>query len=48
LFDAARLASARLDNSLMTALYWEIARRTMDYEQAGKERAAYGTLKGVL
>ena len=42
LLDAARRASARFVNSLMTATYWEIGRRILEYEQAGKERAAYG------
>lgn len=42
LLDAARRASARVVNSLMTATYWEIGRRIVDHEQAGKERAAYG------
>jgi len=43
LLDAARRASARVVNSLMTATYWEIGRRIVEHEQAGKERAAYGT-----
>jgi predicted nuclease of restriction endonuclease-like (RecB) superfamily len=42
LLDAARRASARVVNSLMTATYWEIGRRIVNHEQAGKERAAYG------
>jgi len=42
LLDAARRASARVVNSLMTATYWEIGRRIVEHEQAGKERAAYG------
>lgn len=42
LLDAARRASARVVNSLMTATYWEIGRRIVDHEQAGKERATYG------
>jgi len=42
LLDAARRASARVVDSLMTATYWEIGRRIVDHEQAGKERAAYG------
>ncbi|MEO7297383.1 MAG: DUF1016 N-terminal domain-containing protein, partial [Verrucomicrobiota bacterium] len=40
--DVARRASARVVNSLMTATYWEIGRRIVQHEQAGKERAAYG------
>ena len=42
LLEAARRASARVVNSLMTATYWEIGRRIVEHEQAGKERAAYG------
>ncbi len=42
LLDAARRASARAVNSLMTATYWEIGRRIVEHDQAGKERAAYG------
>jgi predicted nuclease of restriction endonuclease-like (RecB) superfamily len=42
LLDAARRASARAVNSLMTATYWEIGRRIVQYEQAGERRAAYG------
>lgn len=42
LLDAARRASARVVNSLMTATYWEIGRRIVEHEQGGKERAEYG------
>ena len=42
LLNAARRASARVVNSLMTATYWEIGRQIVEHEQAGKERAAYG------
>jgi predicted nuclease of restriction endonuclease-like (RecB) superfamily len=42
LLDVARRASARVVNSLMTATYWEIGRRIVEHEQAGKERAGYG------
>lgn len=42
LLDAARRASARAVNSLMTATYWEIGRRIVQCEQAGERRAAYG------
>ncbi len=40
--DAARHASARVVNSLMTATYWEIGRRIVEHEQAGQHRANYG------
>jgi hypothetical protein len=39
--DAARRASARVVNSLMTA-YWEIGRRIVEHEQGGEKRAGYG------
>jgi predicted nuclease of restriction endonuclease-like (RecB) superfamily len=42
LLDAARRASARVVNTLMTATYWEIGRRIVQCEQAGERRAAYG------
>jgi predicted nuclease of restriction endonuclease-like (RecB) superfamily len=42
LLESARLASARAVNAIMTATYWEIGRRIVEYEQGGKGRAAYG------
>lgn len=42
LLDAARRASARVVNTLMTATYWEIGRRIVEHEQAGEKRADYG------
>lgn len=36
LLEAARRAAARSINTLMTASYWEIGRRIVDYEQQGK------------
>lgn len=42
LLEQARRASARAVNSLMTATYWEIGRRIVEFEQGGKKRAAYG------
>lgn len=42
LLDAARRASSRVVNSLMTATYWEIGRRIVEHEQAGQHRADYG------
>jgi len=38
----ARKASARAVNSVMTATYWLIGRRIVEFEQGGKERAEYG------
>jgi len=42
LLDAARRASARVVNSVMTATYWEIGRRIVEQEQGGQKRADYG------
>ena len=42
LLQAARNASARSVNALMTATYWEIGRRIVESEQRGKQRAEYG------
>ena len=40
--ESARRASARAVNTLMTATYWEIGRRVVEYEQRGAQRAEYG------
>lgn len=40
--EAARRASARAVNAIMTATYWEIGRRIVEHEQQGKARAEYG------
>ena len=42
LLKAARTASVRSVNALMTATYWEIGRRIVEFEQEGQERAGYG------
>jgi hypothetical protein len=42
LLHAARDASIRSVNALMTAAYWEIGRRIVEFEQRGVERAEYG------
>ena len=42
LLDEARRTSARAVNAIMTATYWEIGRRIVEYEQQGKARAEYG------
>jgi predicted nuclease of restriction endonuclease-like (RecB) superfamily len=42
LLEAARRASVRTTNAIMTATYWEIGRRIVEFEQGGKQRAAYG------
>ena len=42
LLDTARTETVRTINALMTATYWEIGRRIVEFEQGGA-RAAYGT-----
>lgn len=42
LLAVARRSSARAVNALMTATYWEIGRRIVQFEQRGEVRAAYG------
>ncbi|EKW1656061.1 PDDEXK nuclease domain-containing protein [Citrobacter freundii] len=43
LLDTARTETVRSINALMTATYWEIGRRIVEFEQGGESRAAYGT-----
>ena len=42
LLEAARRTAARSVNAVMTATYWAVARRIVEGEQGGQERAAYG------
>lgn len=42
LLETARRASARSVNVIMTATYWEIGRRIVEFEQGGEKRAEYG------
>lgn len=42
MLEAAHHSAAKAVNSLMTATYWEIGRRIVVSEQAGKARAEYG------
>jgi len=42
LLEEARRASARSVNAILTATYWEIGRRIVEFEQQGKQRAEYG------
>jgi hypothetical protein len=42
LLEASRRIAARTVNALMTATYWEIGRRIVEFEQRGKKRAEYG------
>ena len=42
LLESARRASARTVNTIMTATYWEIGRRIVEFEQGGGKRAQYG------
>ena len=43
ILDAARSAAARSVNSVMTAAYWLVGHRIVEYEQGGAERAKYGS-----
>jgi predicted nuclease of restriction endonuclease-like (RecB) superfamily len=42
MLEAARRNSIRAVNALMTATYWEIGRRIVEFEQGGEKRAGYG------
>lgn len=42
LLEAARGATVRAVNCIMTATYWEIGRRISETEQKGEDRAGYG------
>ena len=42
IIDVARDSAARSVNAAMTAAYWLIGRRIVEFEQSGEERAEYG------
>jgi len=42
LLETARHSSARAVNASMTATYWDLGRRIIEFEQGGEKRAAYG------
>src|SRR5438094_5602657 len=42
LLEQARRTAARSVNVIMTATYWEIGRRIVEFEQSGEARAGYG------
>ena len=42
IIDAARASASRSVNAAMTAAYWLIGRRIVEFEQSGEERAEYG------
>jgi predicted nuclease of restriction endonuclease-like (RecB) superfamily len=44
LLESARRASARAVNALLTATYWDIGRRIVEFEQRGKGQADYGSV----
>lgn len=44
LLESARRTSARAVNTIMTAVYWEIGRRIVEFEQAGEKQAEYGSV----
>ena len=42
IIDAARESASRSVNAAMTAAYWLIGRRVVEFEQSGEDRAEYG------
>jgi predicted nuclease of restriction endonuclease-like (RecB) superfamily len=42
LLASARRSAARAVNAIMTATYWQIGRRIVEFEQGGRKRAEYG------
>ena len=42
LLDRARRTAAQTINAILTASYWEVGRRIVEFEQHGQVRAAYG------
>src|SRR5947209_2079331 len=42
LLEQARRSAARAVNSILTATYWEVGRRIVEFEQGGKGKAEYG------
>src|SRR5579872_1497641 len=42
ILDVSRRATVRSINSILTATYWEIGRRVVEFEQRGELRAEYG------
>jgi hypothetical protein len=42
LLEASRQQVARTVNATLTATYWEVGRRIVEFERRGEERAAYG------
>lgn len=42
LLEDARRVTARAINAILTATYWEVGRRIVEFEQGGKVRAEYG------
>jgi len=42
LLEEARRAAARSVNVVLTAAYWEVGRRIVEFEQGGQQRADYG------
>ena len=41
--DSARQSAVRSVNAVMTAAYWRIGQRIVEFEQSGEKRAEYGT-----
>ena len=43
LLEAGRRSAAKSVNTVLTATYWLVGHRIVEYEQGGRERAAYGS-----
>ncbi len=43
LLEEGRRSAARTVNAVLTTTYWLVGKRLVDYEQGGRERAAYGS-----
>lgn len=43
LLESARRAAARSVNAVITATYWEIGQRIVEFEQGGEGHAEYGS-----
>jgi len=43
LLENARKSAGRAVNAILTASYWEIGRRIVEFEQKGRKRAEYGS-----
>jgi hypothetical protein len=42
LLEQGRRTTVKIANSIITTTYWKVGRRIVEFEQGGKDRAAYG------